>query len=70
MSGFTESIVEEAALAWLASLGYAVRHSPDIAARQPSAKRTDPNYRDAVLDRNSAVRQCPWQMRCAFGEHE
>ena len=27
---FTESVVEEAALAWLESLGYAVKHGPDI----------------------------------------
>jgi type I restriction enzyme R subunit len=33
MSGanFTESIVEDAALAWLESLGYAVKHGPEIA---------------------------------------
>ena len=30
MSGFTESIVEDAALAWLETLGYAVIHGPDI----------------------------------------
>lgn len=29
MSAFTESIVEEAALAWLESLGYNVLHRPD-----------------------------------------
>ena len=27
----TESVVEDAALAWLASLGHAVLHGPDIA---------------------------------------
>ena len=32
MSSFTESIVEDAALAWLEALGYAVLHGPDIAA--------------------------------------
>ena len=30
MKSFTESIVEEAALAWLESLGYAVRLGPDV----------------------------------------
>ena len=30
MSSFTESVVEDAALAWLESLGYAVKHGPDI----------------------------------------
>ena len=28
---FTESIVEEAALAWLESLGWIVKHGPEIA---------------------------------------
>ena len=28
--GFTESVVEDAALAWLESLGYTVKHGPDI----------------------------------------
>jgi len=32
MSAFAESIVEDAALAWLEALGYAVLHGPDIAA--------------------------------------
>ncbi len=48
---FTESIVEDAALAWLASLGYAVLHGPDIASGEPAAERSDPNYRDVVLER-------------------
>jgi type I restriction enzyme R subunit len=30
MSDFTESVVEEAARAWLESLGYAIKHGPDI----------------------------------------
>lgn len=34
-STFTESIVEEAAFAWLESVGYAVLHGPDIAAGMP-----------------------------------
>jgi len=42
MTVFTESIVEEAALAWLESLGYAVLHGPDIAAGEPNAERSDP----------------------------
>jgi hypothetical protein len=28
--GFTESVVEEAALAWLENLGYAIKHGPEI----------------------------------------
>ena len=30
MAGLTESVVEDAALAWLESLGYAIKHGPDI----------------------------------------
>jgi type I restriction enzyme R subunit len=48
---FAESIVEEAALAWLEALGYAVRHGPEIAAGEPGAERSDPSYRDVVLER-------------------
>jgi hypothetical protein len=29
-AAFTESVVEDAALAWLESLGYTIKHSPDI----------------------------------------
>ena len=50
-SSFTESIVEDAALAWLEGLGYAVVHGPEIAIGEPSAERSDPNYRDVVLER-------------------
>jgi len=49
MGPFTESIVEDAALAWLAGLGYEVKHGPDIAAGEPGAERTDPGYRDVIL---------------------
>ncbi len=48
---FTESIVEDAALAWLEGLGYAVLHGPEIAAGELAAERSDPNYRDVVLER-------------------
>jgi len=51
VSSFTESIVEDAALAWLEALGYAVLHGPDIAVGMLSAERNDPNYRDVVLER-------------------
>ncbi len=47
---FTESVVEQAALAWLEALGYAVLHGPDIAAGEAGAERRDPNYRDVVLE--------------------
>ena len=51
MANFTESIVEAASLAWLEALGYAVLHGPEIAVGEPGAERSDPNYRDVVLDR-------------------
>lgn len=46
---FTESIVEDAALGWLEALGYTVLYGPYIAAGEPAAERSDPNYRDMVL---------------------
>jgi type I restriction enzyme, R subunit len=60
--GFTESIVEDAALAWLEALGYTVLHGPDIAAGEPGAERSDPNYRDVLLEerlRRALVRLNP-----------
>jgi type I restriction enzyme, R subunit len=50
MNAFTESIVEDAALAWPGSVGYGVLHGPDIAAGMLGVERSDPNYRDAVLE--------------------
>ena len=41
MSPFANSVVEEAALAWLEALGCAVLHGPDIAIGQPAAERAD-----------------------------
>ena len=60
--GFAESIVEDAALAWLASSGFAVAHGPEIACDQPGAERSDPTYRDVVLEwrlREALVRLNP-----------
>ncbi|HEX4080655.1 MAG TPA: type I restriction endonuclease subunit R [Rhizomicrobium sp.] len=51
MAGFTESIVEQATLAWLEALGYEILHGPDIAAGEPNAERRDPHYRDVILER-------------------
>jgi len=48
---FTESVVEEAALAWMEGLGYTVLHGPEIAVGEPTAERSDPNYRDVILER-------------------
>jgi type I restriction enzyme R subunit len=39
MSSFTESIVEDAALAWLESLGWTVVHGPEIAPGESGAGR-------------------------------
>jgi len=47
MSGFAESEVESVALAWLESLGWAVKHGPDIAPEGLFAERAD--YREVVL---------------------
>ena len=51
MSAFTESVVEDAALVWLAALGYKVLHGPEIAVGELASERNDPNYRDVVLER-------------------
>ena len=50
MTAFTESIVEDAALAWLEALGYTVLHGPEISVGMLAAERNDANYRDVVLD--------------------
>ncbi len=49
--GFTESIVEEAALIWLRGIGWSVLHGPEIAVGTPGAERSDPGYRDVTLER-------------------
>jgi type I restriction enzyme R subunit len=37
----TESVVEQAALAWLEALGYGIAHGPEIGCGQPGAERED-----------------------------
>ena len=49
MSGFAESVVEDAALAWLEGLGWRLAHGPDIAPETPAAERT--GYGEVVLAR-------------------
>ncbi len=44
---FTESVVEQAALAWLESVGWSVVHGPEIAPGEPAAERDD--YGQVVL---------------------
>jgi type I restriction enzyme, R subunit len=52
-SGVTESVVEDAALAWLESLGYTVKHGPEIAPGELVAERVESGTlaasRDALL---------------------
>jgi type I restriction enzyme, R subunit len=50
MSNFTESVVEEAALEWLGALGYTVLHGPEIAEGEPGSERSDPLFRDVLLE--------------------
>ena len=47
MTPFTESVVEEAALAWLAGLRYQVQFGPSIAPGEAAAERED--YAQVVL---------------------
>jgi type I restriction enzyme R subunit len=47
MTAFAESTVEEAALAWLESIGWRIAHGPDIAPGMPSAERA--GYGEVVL---------------------
>ena len=62
---FTESVVEDAALAWLESLGYAILHGPEIAPGEPFAERDD--YGEVVLESRlrqalrSVLRLCHYQ---------
>jgi len=49
-SRFTESVVEDAALAWLESLGYAVKHGPEIDPGEFLAER------GATFAKNATVR--------------
>jgi type I restriction enzyme R subunit len=44
--GFTESVVEEAALAWLEGLGWQVLHGPEVALGESGAES---NFGEMVL---------------------
>ena len=48
-ASLTESVVEEAALAWLESLGYTILSGPEIAPGEAQAERDE--YRQVVLER-------------------
>jgi type I restriction enzyme, R subunit len=59
-SAFTESVVEDAALAWLESLGYTIKHGLEIAPGELFAERSD--YAQVVLEQrlqNALVRFNP-----------
>jgi type I restriction enzyme, R subunit len=47
--GFAESDAEEAALGWLETLGYGIKHGPEIAFGVDGGERSDPRYRDTIL---------------------
>lgn len=48
MTNFTESVVEQAALAWLESRGYTILYGPEIAPGELFAERSD--YKQVVLE--------------------
>jgi type I restriction enzyme R subunit len=50
LATFAESVVEDAALAWLEALGYTVLHGPHMALGETDAERSDPNCRDVLLE--------------------
>jgi type I restriction enzyme, R subunit len=41
MTAFTESLVKQAALAWVGSVGWSVRNGAEIAPSEPAAERDD-----------------------------
>ncbi|MPZ44547.1 MAG: DUF3387 domain-containing protein [Betaproteobacteria bacterium] len=47
MTAFTESVVEDAALAWLEAIGWRIAHGPDVAPDMLAAERRD--YGEVVL---------------------
>jgi len=60
--GVTESVVEEAALAWLESAGWQIRNGAEIAPGEPAAERDDygqvvlvQRLRDALAQLNAAL---------------
>ena len=60
--GISEAQIESAALAWLESLGWRVKHGPEIAPDGPAPERTDfsqvvleQRLRDALARLNPAL---------------
>lgn len=64
MSRFTESIVEDAALAWLAGLGSGLLYGPDLAFGMLGAERKDPGFRDVLLEERllQALERLNWEL--------
>ncbi|MHB1944380.1 MAG: type I restriction endonuclease [Metallibacterium sp.] len=46
----SEADVENTALHWLRGLGWRVKYGPDLARGMPEAERSDPGYRDVILE--------------------
>ncbi len=62
MTAFTESVVEEAALAWLEAVGWQIRHGAEIAPGEPAAERDD--YGQVVLGQR--LRDALWRLNSAL----
>jgi hypothetical protein len=56
--GFIESVVEDAALAWLESLGYAINHVLEIAARDLFGERQDSSRVMVATTGASSCKKC------------
>ena len=65
MTLFTESVVEEAALAWLEHLGYQVLGGPDIASGEPAVERD--KYGEVILW--GRLRDASTRPRATMGNH-
>ncbi len=65
MTSFTESVVEEAALACLESPGLQVAHGPGVALDMPAAERTDCGE---VIVYKAPTARCGQSIRSGFCE--
>ena len=65
--GVTESVIEQAALAWLESLAWRIAHGPDIAPDTPNAERTD--YGQVVLEQRLRTMPLPGSTRIFPPKH-
>ena len=66
MGFFTESTIEQAALAWFESVGWAVRHGAEIAPGELAAERSD--YGQVVLAHRLLVDGVAVEYRMPDGE--